>query len=265
MSVHAGGWWNRERLWQIVTVALLLVILAGATYVRLWQLTPTEQGIDYAPDTDEGDYAFSAQLMLQGELPYRDFFATLPPAGLYLFVAVLGLFYQVWGSLEGFMALRYASALYGVATVLVAYFIGRRLGGRPAGLLAAAVLAIDGIVIFQDRRAMLEAPMNLLSALAVLAYLEANRDALERYVAEHLRGMRMIVPEGTYLAWLDCRGLGIEGRPGEFFLHKARVALNEGAKFGSGGEGFVRINFACPRSTLVEALERIKEALNRLG
>ena len=174
MSVHAGGRWNRERLWQIVTVALLLVILAGAMYVRQWQLTPAERGIDYAPDTDEGAYAFSAQLMLQGELPYRDFFATLPPAGLYLFAAVLGLFYHVWGSLEGFMALRYASALYGVATVLVVYFIGRRLGGRPAGLLAAAVLAIDGIVIFQDRRAMLEAPMNLLSALAVLAYLEAT-------------------------------------------------------------------------------------------
>ena len=99
----------------------------------------------------------------------------------------------------------------------------------------------------------------------VLAYLEANRDALARYVAEHLPGMRMIVPEGTYLAWLDCRGLGIQGKPGEFILREARVSLNEGVWFGPGGEGFVRINFACPRSTLVEALERIEAALNRLG
>ena len=99
----------------------------------------------------------------------------------------------------------------------------------------------------------------------VLAYLEANREALARYVAEHLPGMRMIVPEGTYLAWLDCRGLGIQGNPGEFILREARVGLNEGVWFGPGGEGFVRINFACPRSTLVEALERIEAALNRLG
>ena len=99
----------------------------------------------------------------------------------------------------------------------------------------------------------------------VLAYLEANREALARYVAEHLPGMRMIVPEGTYLAWLDCRGLGIQGNPGEFILREARVGLNEGVWFGPGGEGFVRINFACARSTLVEALERIEGALNRLG
>jgi cystathionine beta-lyase len=95
----------------------------------------------------------------------------------------------------------------------------------------------------------------------VLAYLEANRDYLRAYVAEHLPGVRMIVPEGTYLAWLDCREAGIEGKPGAFFLQEARVALSEGAAFGSGGEGYVRLNFACPRSTLVEALERMREAL----
>ena len=79
-----------SRLLQIVTVVLLLTILGGAGYARLWHLTPPEAGIDYAPDTDEGAYAFSAQLMLQGHWPYRDFFATLPPGGLYLFSAVLG-------------------------------------------------------------------------------------------------------------------------------------------------------------------------------
>lgn len=171
-----------RRLSNIITVLLLVAVLGVAAYVRLWHLTPAETGINYAPDTDEGAYAFSAQLMLQGHLPYRDFFATLPPAGLYLFSAVLGLFYHLWGSLEGFMALRYASVFYGVATVLVVYFIGQKLGGRPAGLLAAAVLALDGVVIGQDRRAMLEAPMNLLSALAILAYLQATlRDRSSRW------------------------------------------------------------------------------------
>ena len=95
----------------------------------------------------------------------------------------------------------------------------------------------------------------------VLRYLEANRDFLFQYVNEHLPGIRLAQPEATYLAWLDCRQAGIPGNPHEFFLKEARVALNDGATFGRGGEGFVRLNFACPRATLVEALERLKTAL----
>jgi len=68
-------------------------------------------------------------------------------------------------------------------------------------------------------------------------------------------------PEGTYLAWLDCREAGIPGNPFEFFLKEAKVALNDGVAFGKGGQGFVRLNFGCPRSTLVEALDRMKTAL----
>jgi cystathionine beta-lyase len=96
---------------------------------------------------------------------------------------------------------------------------------------------------------------------AVLRYLEANRDFVFEYVEMHLPGVAMARPEGTYLAWLDCRQAGIPGNPHEFFLQQARVALNDGAAFGRGGEGFVRLNFACPRATLVEALDRMKEAL----
>jgi cystathionine beta-lyase len=95
----------------------------------------------------------------------------------------------------------------------------------------------------------------------VLAYMEANRDYLKAYVDEHLPGIEMIVPEGTYLAWLDTRQAGIEGEPGAFFLERARVALNEGTHFGPGGKGYVRLNFACPRATLTEALERMRDAL----
>jgi cystathionine beta-lyase len=98
----------------------------------------------------------------------------------------------------------------------------------------------------------------------VLAYMEANRDYLKAYVDEYLPGVEMIVPEGTYLAWLDTRQAGIEGKPGAFFLERARVALNEGAHFGPGGEGYVRLNFACPRATLTEALERMRSALESL-
>ena len=73
----------------------------------------------------------------------------------------------------------------------------------------------------------------------------------------------MTKTEGTYLAWLDCRAAGIDGSPYQFFLDKARVAFNDGAIFGAGGEGFVRVNFACPRSLLAEALARVKTALTQ--
>jgi cystathionine beta-lyase len=74
----------------------------------------------------------------------------------------------------------------------------------------------------------------------------------------------MARPEGTYLAWLDCRDAGLPASPHEFFLQRARVAMNEGATFGRGGEGFVRLNFGCPRATLEEALERMRAALQAL-
>ena len=99
----------------------------------------------------------------------------------------------------------------------------------------------------------------------VLRYLEANRDFVLEYVEAHLPGITMGKPEGTYLAWLDCRQSDIPANPHEFFLQEARVALNNGAIFGQGGEGFVRLNFGCPRSTLAEALDRMKGALATLG
>lgn len=69
-------------------------------------------------------------------------------------------------------------------------------------------------------------------------------------------------PEATHLIWLDCRDLGIPLEElHKFFLEKARVRLDEGMKFGNGGEGFERINIACPREVLTEALLRIKAAV----
>lgn len=98
----------------------------------------------------------------------------------------------------------------------------------------------------------------------VLAYLTRNRDFLYQQVPDKLHGVRMTRMEGTYLAWLDCRQAGIPGNPFQFFLKEAKVALNDGAEFGRGGEGFVRLNFACPRKTLTEALDRMFFALRKL-
>jgi cystathionine beta-lyase len=98
----------------------------------------------------------------------------------------------------------------------------------------------------------------------VLEYLEGNRDFMYEYVRENLPQLQTVKPEGTYLAWLDCRKMGIHGNPCEFFIKEARVALNDGASFGKGGEGFVRLNFACTRDILTQALERMKAALQKI-
>ncbi len=98
-----------------------------------------------------------------------------------------------------------------------------------------------------------------------LHYLEGNRDYLFDYVRDQLPMLQMVKPEGTYLAWLNCRNAGIQGSPYEFFLKEARVGLNDGATFGGGGEGFVRLNFACTWVLLTLALERMKSAIERLA
>jgi cysteine-S-conjugate beta-lyase len=97
---------------------------------------------------------------------------------------------------------------------------------------------------------------------ALLEYLQANRDYLVDFVRRELPGIHVAVPEGTYLAWLDCRDLGLEPSACEYFIQRGRVAMNDGSTFGRGGAGFIRLNFGCPRSQLQEALERMKAALS---
>jgi len=96
----------------------------------------------------------------------------------------------------------------------------------------------------------------------LLRYLESNRDFLVKYVRSNFPKVEMGVPEGTYLAWLDCRKAGVPGHdPFTFFLEAGRVAFNDGKTFGRGGEGFVRLNFGCPRALLEQGLERMTTAL----
>lgn len=97
---------------------------------------------------------------------------------------------------------------------------------------------------------------------AVIAYIEANYQFMVRFLAEHLPQLRVIAPQGTYLAWVDCRALEMELKERKmFFTNQVKLLLDEGELFGPEGEGFERFNLACPRSILVEALERLKTAV----
>ena len=96
----------------------------------------------------------------------------------------------------------------------------------------------------------------------LLVYLEANCDFLVDFMKVHLPEIKMIKPEGTYLAWLDCRKMQLKPDPYNFFLSNAKVALNDGMAFGENGKGFVRLNFGCPRSILTDALVRMAEAVS---
>jgi cystathionine beta-lyase len=97
---------------------------------------------------------------------------------------------------------------------------------------------------------------------ALIPYLRDNRDFLVNYLAMQLPQLKTTVPEASYLAWIDCRDANLLD-PYQFFLSKAKLAFNEGKSFGQGGEGFVRLNFGCPRSTLETALERMRHALEQ--
>ena len=94
----------------------------------------------------------------------------------------------------------------------------------------------------------------------MLSYLDGNRMLLADLIAEHLPGVRYQPPEGTYLAWLDCRALGLGSSPGEFFLDKAQVLVNDGLAFGQAGQGHVRLNFATPRPILTQIVRQLGNA-----
>ena len=96
----------------------------------------------------------------------------------------------------------------------------------------------------------------------LVAYLEGNFDYAIDYAAKHLPGVRIVKPEGTYLVWFDFNGTGMTPEEiNHLVLEQAKVTADLGTWFGEGGAGFLRFNFACPRATVHEALERIAKAL----
>ena len=97
----------------------------------------------------------------------------------------------------------------------------------------------------------------------LLIYLEENSKLLDKYFKENIPKIKYSKPQGTYLAWLDCRNLGIEYKDlRDFVFTNAKIELQDGIHFGSGGEGYLRLNFASPKQIIIEALERLKSALS---
>jgi len=111
---------------------------------------------------------------------------------------------------------------------------------------------LAGRAAFRDGGAWLESTVRIL---------DRNRHALTDLLREHLPGVRYLPPQASYLAWLDCRALGLGPDPARTFLERGRVALSSGPMFGMQGAGFARLNIATTRALLEEAVRRMATAL----
>jgi cystathionine beta-lyase len=99
----------------------------------------------------------------------------------------------------------------------------------------------------------------------LLKYLKGNLEFLKKFISERLPEIKVVEPEGTYLVWLDFRGLGMDQEElRKFIIEKAKLGLNDGVTFGEEGKGFQRMNIACPRSILKKALEQLETAVKNL-
>ena len=98
---------------------------------------------------------------------------------------------------------------------------------------------------------------------ALLKYLQGNLDFLRNRLNERMPQIKLVEPEGTYLIWLDCKALNLDTEQlEELIIQKAKLWLIKGTVFGAGGEGFQRVNIACPKAILEKAMNQLEEAIN---
>jgi cysteine-S-conjugate beta-lyase len=99
----------------------------------------------------------------------------------------------------------------------------------------------------------------------MMEYVEGNYEHLSGFISKNLPRIKVMKPEATYLVWLDFTAYGMNDKQlNKFLVENARVGLNNGGRFGRNGDGYMRINIGCPRSIVVEALNRIYEAFRDL-
>ena len=99
----------------------------------------------------------------------------------------------------------------------------------------------------------------------MMAYVKGNLDYTLAYFSEHLSEVKPLQSEGTYLLWIDCRELGLDiAGLKDLMFRQAKVAFSEGSVFGTEGEGWLRINLACPRSIVEQALKQFCDAAHKI-
>jgi cystathionine beta-lyase len=135
---------------------------------------------------------------------------------------------------------------------------------RLKAAIAATGYGEPNVLALEATRAAYTAGASWLDAL--LEYIEGNWAFLRDFLAARIPALRLVEAEGTYLAWIDCRALGMDAKELErFMLEDAKLWLDQGDMFGAEGEGFVRINIATQRATLRRALEQLESAVNGLS
>ncbi|WP_123053718.1 hypothetical protein [Clostridium sp. JN-1] len=93
----------------------------------------------------------------------------------------------------------------------------------------------------------------------LLEYINENVSYVRNYIKENLKGVTLVEPEGTYLIWLDFRGTGLSSDEiYKAIVEKAKVTGDLGKWFGKEGEGYIRLNIACPRKTVEEGMNRLQ-------
>ena len=99
----------------------------------------------------------------------------------------------------------------------------------------------------------------------LLPYISDNFDFVVNYCEKHIPKIRTYAPDATYLMWLDCRDLGLSNEElHDFMIQKAKLGLNDGCAFGRSLNGYMRLNAACPRSVLEQAMRQLEAAVNSL-
>jgi cystathionine beta-lyase len=152
---------------------------------------------------------------------------------------------------------------------------GWNIPGLKCGL-AVAGSAEGGKLITEHWEALLPGHLGVLASVAaftdgqpwldaVLQQLDQNRWLLQELLARQLPGAGYVPPHASFLAWIDCRDLGLAGDPAEVFLDRGRVALSPGPNFGAQGAGFARLNMGTSPELLGEAVRRMATAVHVAG
>lgn len=99
----------------------------------------------------------------------------------------------------------------------------------------------------------------------MIEYIQGNIDLVISYCKEHIPQIKPLIPQASFLVWLDCRGLGLShDELLSLFIDKAGLGLNDGELFNPGGEGFMRLNIGNPRSIIQQALTRLESAIRSI-